>query len=84
MLFSHRSHKLNLSNFTSTSNWPTAPYLNGDRSLAFGFGRLSFDLLAVEADRRHGVQILIEFESIQSSGFARRIEAKHDDVNLVE
>jgi hypothetical protein len=38
-------------------------------------------LFTVESDGRHGVDVLLELESVESGGFAGRVEAQHDDVD---
>lgn len=38
-------------------------------------------LFTVESNGRHGVDVLLELESVESGGFAGRVEAQHDDVD---
>lgn len=47
-------------------------------ALRFAAGAAHF--LAIEANRRHRIQILIELQPVQSGRFARRVQAQHDNV----
>lgn len=38
-------------------------------------------LFTVESNGRHSVDVLLELESVESGGFAGRVEAQHDDVD---
>ena len=38
-------------------------------------------LFTVESNGRHGVDVLLELEAVESGGFAGRVEAQHDDVD---
>lgn len=46
----------------------------------FGFSDAATDSLAVESDSRHGIEILVKLESIQSGRLPGTVEPKHRHV----
>lgn len=49
-------------------------------STHLGSAGATFDLLAVEANCGHRVEVLVEFEAVKSRRLSCRIQPQHDDV----
>lgn len=47
---------------------------------AFRLATGASNLLAIEANRRHCVQVLVEFQSVQCGGLAGRVQSEHHNV----